>query len=209
MALLLVLLVVSIFVVPVAFGEDGWGRLIVDGTLTLIIVSGALLLTQSRTTRLVVGACALVALAIRWAPWALPVAVTPLLREASMVVTFAVLAVLVGIKVFAPGSVTLNRVFAAVVLYLLLGLAWAMIYELLALRDPGAFSGAIRAGEGHVRWAYFSFVTFTTVGYGDVTPIAPAARSLAEHEALVGQLYPAVLLGRLVSLESQRTNPGS
>jgi voltage-gated potassium channel Kch len=48
---------------------------------------------------------------------------------------------------------------------------------------------------------YYSFVTLTTVGYGDVTPVAPAARSLAVAEALVGQLFPAVLIARLVSME--------
>jgi voltage-gated potassium channel Kch len=48
---------------------------------------------------------------------------------------------------------------------------------------------------------YYSFVTLTTVGYGDVTPLAPAARSLAITEALIGQLFPAVLIARLVSME--------
>lgn len=49
--------------------------------------------------------------------------------------------------------------------------------------------------------AYFSFVTLTTLGYGDITPVHPAARMLAVGEALVGQLYPAILLGRLVTLQ--------
>ena len=50
-------------------------------------------------------------------------------------------------------------------------------------------------------FAYFSFVTLTTVGYGDITPVHPVARVLAVGEALVGQLYPAILIGRLVSLQ--------
>jgi voltage-gated potassium channel Kch len=48
---------------------------------------------------------------------------------------------------------------------------------------------------------YFSFVTLTTVGYGDILPVAPVARALATLEALVGQLYPAILIARLVSLQ--------
>ena len=55
-------------------------------------------------------------------------------------------------------------------------------------------------GPGGPTSIYFSFVTLTTVGYGDVTPVDPVARSLAVAEALTGQLYPAILLARLVSL---------
>jgi hypothetical protein len=54
---------------------------------------------------------------------------------------------------------------------------------------------------------YFSFVTLTTVGYGDVTPVHPLARSLALMEGLTGQLYPAILLARLVTLHAQETPP--
>ena len=67
---------------------------------------------------------------------------------------------------------------------------------------PGAFSAGGHEGTGPQRWFYFSFVTLTTVGYGDITPVARVAQSLATLEALIGQLYPATLLARLVSLET-------
>jgi voltage-gated potassium channel Kch len=73
-------------------------------------------------------------------------------------------------------------------------------YELVGLMAPGAFSFADLGGPARPDFAYFSFVTLTTVGYGDVTPVHPVARSLALVEALTGQLYPAILLARLVSL---------
>jgi hypothetical protein len=84
--------------------------------------------------------------------------------------------------------------------YLLLGLGWALAYELVALLDAGAFSGTGLAGSPRYPFVYFSFVTLTTLGYGDVTPVHPVARSLAIAEGLTGQLYPAILLARLVSL---------
>jgi voltage-gated potassium channel Kch len=65
-------------------------------------------------------------------------------------------------------------------------------------------SGAFRLGEGRdprLELTYYSFVTLTTVGYGDITPLIPAARSLAIAEALIGQLFPAILIARLVSME--------
>jgi hypothetical protein len=92
--------------------------------------------------------------------------------------------------------------------YLLLGLAWALAYDIVALVAPGAFSApsAVEARKG--RFIYFSFVTLSTLGYGDMTPVHPVARSLAAAEALTGQLYPAILLGRLVSLVTTRGRVG-
>jgi hypothetical protein len=63
-------------------------------------------------------------------------------------------------------------------------------------------------GDTSRSWTYYSFVTLTTVGYGDITPVHPLARSLAVFEALTGQLYPAILLARLVSLEVQSKGSG-
>jgi hypothetical protein len=83
------------------------------------------------------------------------------------------------------------------------GLVWADAYQLVMLYVPHAFAG-ISTLEGAVdrsSWVYFSFATLTTVGYGDIVPVAPIARSLSNLEALIGQLYPAIVLARLVSLQ--------
>ncbi|KDP86646.1 hypothetical protein CF70_006185 [Cupriavidus sp. SK-3] len=61
----------------------------------------------------------------------------------------------------------------------------------------------------HSTWIYFSFVTLTTLGYGDITPVAHAAKSLAILEALIGQLYPAIVLARLVSLRVEAGRSGT
>jgi hypothetical protein len=90
------------------------------------------------------------------------------------------------------------------VLYLLVGLAWAMTDEIVAIQSPGASSGAVQETLGTARWVYFSFVTLTTVGYGDITPVGSVARAFAILQAFVGQLHPVVLRGRLVSLETQQ-----
>lgn len=97
-------------------------------------------------------------------------------------------------------------------MYLLLGLLWALGYQLIETLLPGSF----RFMEEHDAagsfikhgFAYFSFVTLTTVGYGDITPVHPIARTAAIGEALVGQLYPAILIGRLVSLQISARAPG-
>jgi hypothetical protein len=84
--------------------------------------------------------------------------------------------------------------------YLLLGIIWAHAYALVALQRPGAFAGPVSPGDGPRAFFYFSFVTLATLGYGDVLPVHPAARSLATLEAVTGTLYIAILLARLVSL---------
>jgi hypothetical protein len=76
--------------------------------------------------------------------------------------------------------------------------------------QPGSFSGAIDSTGARRGWVYFSFVTLTTVGYGDILPVRPAARSLAMAEAVFGPLYIAILLARLVSLAMiPRTGAGT
>jgi voltage-gated potassium channel Kch len=104
-------------------------------------------------------------------------------------------------QVFRQGPVTFHRIQGAIAAYLLLGLAWANAYELIELARPGALRFPDGGGPTPIRLIYFSFVTLTTVGYGDITPLHPTARSLAISEALVGQLFPAILIARLVSME--------
>jgi voltage-gated potassium channel Kch len=71
----------------------------------------------------------------------------------------------------------------------------------LSAAVPGAFAAASGALLEHAHYQYFSIVTLTTLGYGDITPVHPFARSLAMLEALTGQLFPAILIARLVSME--------
>jgi hypothetical protein len=118
--------------------------------------------------------------------------------------TLSILAALVLVQVFRDGPITSHRIQGAIVVYLLLGLIWMSAYKLLLRTVPGAIhfaSGEPSSFQSGHGLAYYSFVTLTTVGYGDITPVHPVARSLAAGEALVGQLYPAILIARLVSMQ--------
>ena len=85
--------------------------------------------------------------------------------------------------------------------YLLLGVIWAMVYTILDVISPGSFHGILRLDEPgwDSAWLYFSFVTMTTLGYGDLLPISATARALAYMQAVVGQFYIAILVAGLVS----------
>ena len=106
-------------------------------------------------------------------------------------------------EVFRRGRVTYHRIVGAVLLYLLIAMCFATLFAFLGLSIPDAFKGV--AFEDNAALAselfYLSFATLTTTGYGDLVPVHPLARSLCNAEAVIGQLYPATLLARLVTLE--------
>ena len=114
------------------------------------------------------------------------------------------LSIVVARAVFAPGRVTFHRVIGAVLLYLTIGLNFMALFCFLALQSPAAFAGFPPLQDDlqvAANLFYFSFVTLTSTGYGDIAPVHPVARGLANLEAIIGQLYPATLLARLVTLE--------
>ena len=84
--------------------------------------------------------------------------------------------------------------------FFLIGIVWALLYSIVGTLDPQAFSHSGDTIDLFDSIFYFSFTTLTTLGYGDITPISDLARTLANLEAVVGTMYPAIYIARLVSL---------
>jgi len=108
-------------------------------------------------------------------------------------------------NVLSAHRVDADKIFAAICVLFLLGWFWSYVYVVLDKQtEGGAFKG-LRDEHGAVEdsggLTYFSFVTLTTLGYGDITPRTPFARVLATLQALMGQLYLAILVARLVALQ--------
>jgi Ion channel len=109
---------------------------------------------------------------------------------------------------FGAGKVSAYRVMGAVILYLSIALVFANAYRACALMLNSAFSGPKLSDASFVNNSlYFSLSTLTTTGYGDITPLHPFVRSLANLEAVIGQLFPATLLARLVTLHAAGETP--
>lgn len=104
--------------------------------------------------------------------------------------------------------VTADKIFAGICAYLFLGLIWSMVYELLERFQPGSFMNLADSADRFVQMTYYSFVTMTTLGYGDITPVSAPAKSFACLQAAMGQLYPAILIARLVGLHTAQTLSG-
>ncbi len=133
-----------------------------------------------------------------------PTPLTDWLSAGGRLVAITALSIVIGRVVFGSGRVTIHRVQGAILLYLNFGLFFFTIYRLMSLLSADAFGGLPPLGKEFGSGAallYFSFSTLTTVGYGDIVPLHPLARNLANLEAVIGQLYPATLLARLVGLE--------
>jgi hypothetical protein len=205
--IMLLLLVLTLFVlVPMAgLGLiDGNGDLIAAAGFSVLGVSGVFAVTRTRSAR-ILGLIAMTApIGLGWYNALTPGVQAGVPRAALTLVAILWMAFLTLQHVFRSGPITPARLQGAIAVYLLLAIAFGEAYWLIAQFQPGAFHlpqepgtlGASRAGL-----FYFSLTTLTTLGYGDILPVGAVARSLATLEGLVGQLYPAVLIGRLVSLQ--------
>ena len=185
-----------------------------DLVMAAILLLGFFALTRHQISRMVLGGIILFVIFVRsvryffgthWLlGWDILLSLVAVIAFASFTMRYA----------YKEGPVTSQRIQAAVAAYLLITIAFALAYILISFLIPGAFSfpdKALTIGDprfGYI-FHYFSISTITTLGYGDIVPLHPFSRTLATIEALVGQLYPAILLARLVSLsvvDSQRSD---
>lgn len=118
------------------------------------------------------------------------------------VLFFGAVAVELLIAILAPHrKVTMSLIHGAIAVYLLIGVCFSFVYLLVFSADPTAFRGVEGAAAAFNEFLYFSFVTLTTLGYGDVTPVTRIGGSLATMEATLGQIYLTVLVARLVGMQ--------
>jgi hypothetical protein len=166
---------------------------------TLLLVAALYAGSDRMTTRALGIALATLALAGRW--WPGPVSAARL--EIAFAFETAFLALVAGsllVWLIGEKRVTRDLLFAAISLYLLLGFVWASGFGLLELHYPGALASADAGPVHRSEIVYYSFMTLTTTGFGDISPVSAIAKRLANLESLVGILYPTVLVARLVSL---------
>jgi len=173
-------------------------------TLVLAVVVIVVMLSRKR------GAIALILLgmAATLASFALGSELSPItisvLRRGGDIVSFSALSWVVALAVYAPGRITSHRLQGAAVVYLNLATIFAAAFTLIWELSPTAFANFApptnELGE-MATMLYFSLTTLTTTGYGDIVPVDPFARSLANLESVLGQFYLAITVARLVTLE--------
>jgi hypothetical protein len=202
----LVLLIVTLFIIEPLGHLWDVGQLLTSVFFSLLLVSGVAAVSERRAPTVIVTGLVIITLGLRWVSHLVPSVGIASASDISAFFCIGLLAGVVLLQVFRKGPITWHRIQGAISVYLLLGLMWGFAYKLALLLIPGSIQMTItgqQQGSPMSSILYFSFVTLTTVGYGDIVPIHPIVRSLANLEALVGQLYPAILIGRLVSMELQ------
>jgi hypothetical protein len=171
--------------------------------LAIILVVGVFMVSGSRTA-VVAMLCALAMITIGAILRIRSPSVLDLnLFAGSWLIMAATLGFVVARATFAAGPITYHRVMGAVLLYLTTAVTFAALFTFVGTLVPKAFSGMTVEDSPALasQLIYFSFATLTTTGYGDIHPVHPVARSLCNLEAIFGQLYPATLLARLVTLQ--------
>src|SRR5213080_497941 len=205
------LIALALFFIWAPFVEEiEGGELIVSGLFSLVLVAGVLAVADRKRVLVIALVLAIPAIAGRWINHFRPDLIPPaVFLVAGLILIAFVVGNLLRFVLRAP-SVNTEVLCASISAYLMLGLMWTMAYWLVDQLTPGgAFSFNTNAGPRSINGFnafYFSFITLSTVGYGDITPVSTIARWLAAMEAMTGLLYVAVLIARLVSLYS---TPGS
>jgi hypothetical protein len=204
---LLVFLLAYVFIIhPLA--QVGSLKFLALVFFSVILISGAIAASSNRIFRTLVFSWSVLTFIFLWVKYFFP---NTALVVADLCLTLAFLVLLLVLilgQMLREGPTTSHRVMGAVAAYLLLGLTWSLIYYVIALQLPGAFKGLETAVEGdkemlRMHFQYFSFAVLTSVGFGDIVPVDPLARMAVVLEGVAGQLFPVVLIARLVSLQLQ------
>jgi len=182
------------------------GGLILSVLFSLVLIAAVFAVADRKRTLTIALVLAVPAITARWINHFHPHLVHPtVFLVCGLLLLAYVIGHLLHFVLRAP-VVTVEVLCASIAAYLMLGLMWTVAYWFVDQMTPGgAFSFNTEHGTHSIdgfSGFYFSFITLSTVGYGDITPISRAARLLAAMEAMTGLLYVAVLIARLVSLYS-------
>jgi hypothetical protein len=210
---LLLALVSLLFVQSCLSPENQIHRVALNALFFLVVLSAIRSLTGSAARMWGTLLAGVLAYATSWANEIIGTMWLAVVSDACFALVFVFLIYAVGENVFGKGSIDANRIIGAVSIYFLLGLLWAFLYTLVELVQPGAFlfpavnTESIRNTRLISEFIYFSNVTLTTLGYGDVVPLSRPAKMLAVLQAMLGQLYVAIVIARMVGLQvSQRSS---
>ena len=207
---LLLGILLSLFVVLPIFEF----RLLLDAILTTLIVVTLVLVIDTAKLLKVALIFALFSIVSNWAALLINSTTVKLLGSSVELIFLIILASVILNEVFRAQHINIETISGAICVYILMGLMWSHVYTITELIEPNSFNNlGFNAHEPlepdwisklSLQLNYYSFVTLSTLGYGDITPVTRVAKSFATLEAILGQLYLAVLVARLVGQQVKR-----
>jgi Ion channel len=173
--------------------------------VTVILISGIYAVSEKKGTFYTAIVIVVFAVAVSWVNRVLNLPPLTLVGNMLNALFLAFTTIVILIYLFREREVSADVIMGGICVYLLMGLMWAFVFTILESVQPGSFNMPEAFGPGLSSFSYYSFVTITTLGYGDVTPVSNPARSLALLEAISGHLYIAILIARLVGIHIAQT----
>jgi Ion channel len=197
-------IVLNTFVL-VPFTHSRFGEISHSVIYSMILISGVFSMGATLKAKVSIVILAIFSFMIRWLSILYPTTLAiDIVDDVCSILFLTALATFVLWHIFKDGDITFHRIQGAITTYLIVGLAFSKAFHLIFLLDNHAFIMPILQQDSesyYSRFVYFSYVTLTTLGFGDITPVNLGAKSLVMIEGLIGQLYPAIMITRLVTLE--------
>ena len=186
------------------------GTIILDIVFLVILLSSIFAISERKNVFVISLLLALAAFGSTVLNYSLMTVSLRLVAVSAYGLFFIVMAVAILSTIIKTKKVTIETIYASICVYLILGIIWTMLFSAVEIIEPGSFlsggapivdfSGDPVKRNIFANFIYYSFVTLTTLGYGDIIPVSPYARALSSLEAVIGQLFIAVLIAGLVGL---------
>ncbi len=203
--LILLILILFLLVLSPFLDEFIHTRIMTDIFLTVIFIFIILTIRVKRSQAIIASFLALPLIMATWSEYIVEIKTISLFVRVFGALFFGYAAVNILRLIANAEKITRETIFAAIVAYLMIALMWAFLYMILEMTLPGSFSFPQKDYRAEaMRFEYFSFITITTLGYGDITPLTDKASALAMIEAVVGQIYMVVLVAWLVGMHVSR-----
>ncbi len=200
-----ILLLVFIFILVPTLEHGRTSQVVTKIVYSLLVFTGIMSVVKQKSLIILVSLFAGLNLVAYWISDFEHSRAVLIASDISAIFFNIIFAIVILIKTFQPGEITFHRIEGSIVAYLLVGLIFASVFHAIYLAaGPSSFNN-LKAADLK-EFLYFSFTSLTTMGYGDITPVHPLSRSMANFEALIGQLYPAILIARLVTMEFESSS---
>lgn len=205
--LLLGLQLVLLLAYPLAVGHR-YGPAVVNGLLMVVLLSGVVAVSERRVMAVVLGVAGLLLAGNHWVAFFTGLAWATLVADVLGGLFFSLVAWTLLSRLLTEPEVQVDTIVGAISVYLLVGFAFAFLHSATAQLAPNAYAQVLPRGSGGAdqiqgeffEQLYFSLVTLSTLGFGDLVPVHPVARVLSVIEVIFGQIYLTVLVARLVGL---------
>ena len=198
--LLLIAIFCMLVLTPVFKGFIGM-CILMNIFTTFVLVSGVYAVSEKKYVTITASLLVLPMIGSIWSRYFIDIPKFVLVGDCFGILFLLFTVIVILSFIFRERVVTVNVIYGSIVVYLLIAIMWAFVYSVLYSIQPGSFKiGNDQIGIGRSLFLYYSFVTITTLGYGDITPITAIANSFSFLEAVIGQLYLVVLVARLVGM---------